>query len=285
MVDDSKIFIAGANGQLGLALRQKYPKAQFADISELDITNRDSVANFDWSSINILINAAAYTNVDDAETSEGRIISWKVNASALAHLAEIASKHDITLVHISSDYVFDGSLQTHTEDEPLSPLSVYGASKAAGDLLAATTDKHYILRTSWVIGDGHNFVKTMMDLAKKNFSPTVVSDQIGRLTFTSELVRAIDHLLVNNCDFGTYNVSNDGKSVSWADITRTIFTILDRNDLTVTDVSTEEYYKDKSDIALRPLQSTLDLRKIQATGFQSTDWQDDLKEYVQSRID
>ena len=280
MVDDSKIFIAGANGQLGLALRHKYPKAQLADISELEITNRDSVANFDWSSIDIIINAAAYTNVDGAETSEGRTISWKVNASALAHLAEIASKHDITLVHISSDYVFDGSLQTHTEDEPLSPLSVYGASKAAGDLLAATTDKHYILRTSWVIGDGHNFVKTMMDLAKKNISPTVVSDQIGRPTFTSELVRAIDHLLVNNCDFGTYNVSNDGKSVSWADITRTIFTILDRNDLTVTDVSTEEYYKDKSDIALRPLQSTLDLRKIQATGFQSTDWQDDLKEYV-----
>ena len=285
MVDDSKIFIAGANGQLGLALRQKYPKAQFADISELDITNRDSVANFDWSSINILINAAAYTNVDDAETSEGRIISWKVNASALAHLAEIASKHDITLVHISSDYVFDGSLQTHTEDEPLSPLSVYGASKAAGDLLAATTDKHYILRTSWVIGDGHNFVKTMMDLAKKNFSPTVVSDQIGRLTFTSELVRAIDHLLVNNCDFGTYNVSNDGKSVSWADITRTIFTILDRNDLTVTDVSTEEYYKDKSGIAPRPLNSTLDLTKIQSTGFVPRDWNDDLKEYIQSRLD
>lgn len=84
MVDDSKIFIAGANGQLGLALRQKYPKAQFADISELDITNRDSVANFDWSSIDIIINAAAYTNVDGAETSEGRTISWKVNASALA---------------------------------------------------------------------------------------------------------------------------------------------------------------------------------------------------------
>ena len=285
MVDDSKIFIAGANGQLGLALRHKYPKAQLADISELDITNRDSVANFDWSSIDIIINAAAYTNVDGAETSEGRTISWKVNASALAHLAEIASKHDITLVHISSDYVFDGSLQTHTEDEPLSPLSVYGASKAAGDLLAATTDKHYILRTSWVIGDGHNFVKTMMDLAKKNFSPTVVSDQIGRLTFTSELVRAIDHLLVNNCDFGTYNVSNDGKSVSWADITRTIFTILDRNDLTVTNVSTEEYYKDKSGIAPRPLNSTLGLTKIQSTGFVSRDWNDDLKEYIQSRLD
>ena len=285
MVDDSKIFIAGANGQLGLALRHKYPKAQLADISELDITNRDSVANFDWSSIDIIINAAAYTNVDGAETSEGRTISWKVNASALAHLAEIASKHDITLVHISSDYVFDGSLQTHTEDEPLSPLSVYGASKAAGDLLAATTDKHYILRTSWVIGDGHNFVKTMMDLAKKNFSPTVVSDQIGRPTFTSELVRAIDHLLVNNCDFGTYNVSNDGKSVSWADITRTIFTILDRNDLTVTNVSTEEYYKDKSGIAPRPLNSTLGLTKIQSTGFVSRDWNDDLKEYIQSRLD
>jgi len=243
VVDDSKIFIAGANGQLGLALRQKYPKAQFADISELDITNRDSVANFDWSSINIIINAAAYTNVDGAETNEGRIISWAVNASALAHLAEMATKHDVTLVHISSDYVFDGSLQIHTEDEPLSPLSVYGASKAAGDLLGATTDKHYILRTSWVIGDGHNFVKTMIDLAKKNISPTVVSDQIGRLTFTSELVRAIDHLLVNNCDFGTYNVSNNGKSVSWAEITRDIFKSLERDDLTVTDISTEDYYK------------------------------------------
>lgn len=285
MVDDSKIFIAGANGQLGLALRQKYPKAQFADISELDITNRDSVANFDWSSINIIINAAAYTNVDGAETNEGRIISWAVNASALAHLAEIASKHDITLVHISSDYVFDGSLQIHTEDEPLSPLSVYGASKAAGDLLAATTDKHYILRTSWVIGDGHNFVKTMIDLAKKNISPTVVSDQIGRLTFTSELVKAIDHLLVKKAPYGTYNVSNSGDSASWAEITREIFKSLEKDDLTVTDISTEDYYKGKDGIAPRPLQSTLNLRKIQATGFQSTDWQDDLKEYVQSRID
>lgn len=285
MVDDSKIFIAGANGQLGLALRHKYPKAQLADISELDITNRDSVANFDWSSINIIINAAAYTNVDGAETNEGRIISWAVNASALAHLAEIASKHDITLVHISSDYVFDGSLQIHTEDEPLSPLSVYGASKAAGDLLAATTDKHYILRTSWVIGDGHNFVKTMIDLAKKNISPTVVSDQIGRLTFTSELVKAIDHLLVKKAPYGTYNVSNSGDSASWAEITREIFKSLEKDDLTVTDISTEDYYKGKDGIAPRPLQSTLNLRKIQATGFQSTDWQDDLKEYVQSRID
>jgi len=279
-MNDSEIFITGANGQLGLALRKKYPKASFADVSELDITNRDSVANFDWSSIEILINAAAYTNVDGAETPEGRIASWKVNASALAYLAQTATQHKMTLVHISSDYVFDGSKNLHFEDEDFSPLSVYGASKACGDLLASTTAKHYIIRTSWVIGEGNNFVRTMINLAEKNISPTVVSDQIGRLTFTSELVRAIDHLLVNNCNFGTYNLSNDGKSVSWADITRAIFTNIKRNDLTITNISTKDYYKDKPDIAPRPLNSTLDLTKIQSTGFVSRDWKDDLLEYV-----
>ena len=279
-MNESKIFITGSNGQLGTALRKKYPKAQFTDIAELDITNRDSVAKFDWSSIEIIINAAAFTNVDGAETPEGRIAAWQVNATALAHLSHIATKHNITLVHISSDYVYDGMQQIHTEDEKFSPLSVYGASKAAGDLLAATTPKHYILRTSWVIGEGNNFVKTMLDLANKNISPTVVGDQIGRLTFTSELVRAIDHLLVNTCSYGTYNVSNEGESVSWADITRSVFEVIQRDDLTVTNSTTEEYYKGKTGIAPRPLQSTLNLGKLHSTGFTSRDWKDDLLEYI-----
>lgn len=279
-MDDSKIFITGANGQLGTALRKKYPRAQFADIAELDITNRDSVAKFDWSSIEIIINAAAFTNVDVAETPEGRIAAWQVNATALAHLSHIATEHNITLVHISSDYVYDGMQQIHTEDEKFSPLSVYGASKAAGDLLAATTLKHYILRTSWVIGEGKNFVKTMLDLANKNISPTVVADQVGRLTFTSELVRAIDHLLKNLCPYGTYNITNSGRSVSWSDIARIIFENINRNDLAVTDVVTKDYYRGNPDSAPRPLQSTLDLDKLHSTGFTSRDWNDDLLEYI-----
>lgn len=283
-MDDSKIFIVGANGQLGLALQAQYPKAQSADIDELDITDRESVEAFDWSGIDVLLNAAAYTNVDGAETAEGRVAAWKVNATAVGYLVNVARKNDITLVHISTDYVFDGTQNPHTEQEPFSPLSVYGDSKAASDLLVSQLDKHYILRTSWVIGEGKNFVRTMLELAQKSVSPAVVSDQIGRLTFTSELVKAIDHLLTNKSPAGTYNVSNEGESVSWAEVTRRIFKHAGFNSLTVADISTSEYYKGKKGIAPRPMQSTLDLSKIQLTGFSSQTWEGALESYVKKEL-
>ena len=165
-MDSSRIFIVGANGQLGTALRTQYPEARSADISELDITSRESVEQFDWSDIEIILNAAAYTNVDGAETNEGRIAAWNVNACAVANLARVAQAHNITLVHISSDYVFDGTTEPHLEAESFSPLSVYGASKAAGDIAVSLLEKHYILRTTWVIGEGKNFVRTMLGLAE-----------------------------------------------------------------------------------------------------------------------
>lgn len=282
-MDNSTIFITGANGQLGLALQAKYPGAQTADINELDISSRNSVEQFDWSTIKIILNAAAYTNVDGAETAEGRVSAWKVNATAVGHLVHIAQKHDITLVHVSSDYVFDGSQDPHTEDEPLSPLGVYGQSKAAGDLVIGLAPKHYLLRTSWVIGEGKNFVRTMLGLGAKGVAPTVVSDQVGRLTFTSELVKAIDHLLSNQSPYGTYNISDSGEPASWADITREIF----KNagyDLNVTDTTTEAYYEGKEGIAPRPLKSTLSLDKIQADGFSPTDWRDDLVHYIKQEV-
>ena len=279
----SKIFITGANGQLGTALREKYPQAVYADVQELDITDQHSVEAFDWSSVEIIINAAAYTNVDGAETIEGRIESWKINATAIDYLARIANKHNILLVHISTDYVFDGRKNEHNEDEPFSPLSVYGASKAAGDLLAAQVDKHYILRTSWVIGEGKNFVRTMLDLAQKGINPSVVSDQVGLLTFTNELVRAIDHLLHEKPSYGTYNVTNGGDSVSWADVARLAYQYAGLSN-TITDVSTEEYFKGKTGIAPRPKNSTLNLQKLQATGFISNDWKDELKKYVKKEL-
>jgi len=282
-VNNSKIFIVGANGQLGTALKAKYPGAQFADINELDITSKESVEAFDWSGIEVIINAAAYTNVDGAESPEGRPIAWAVNADAVANLVAVAAQYDATLVHISTDYVFDGTNDLHTEDEAFAPLSVYGASKAAGDIAVSLAPKFYILRTSWVIGEGKNFVRTMLELGKKGVNPTVVSDQVGRLTFTSELVKAIDHLLTTNAAFGTYNVSNNGDSVSWADITRAIYTEAGLKN-TVTDTTTTEYYAGKEGIAPRPLLSTLDLQKIQSTGFVSTDWRDDLRSYVVKEI-
>lgn len=283
-MDDSKFFIIGANGQLGTALRQQYPNTKFADQAELDITNRRSVESFDWSNIKVIFNAAAFTNVDGAETTEGRVAAWKVNASAVANLTRVCSNYGITLIHISSDYVFDGTRKSHSENEPFSPLSVYGSSKAAGDLLVQQLDKFYLLRTSWVIGEGKNFVRTMLSLAEKNISPTVVADQVGRLTFTSELVRVIDHLLTTGATYGTYNATNDGPIESWADITRRIFSLSGHDDLRVTNTTTAEYFANKKDIASRPLNSAMDLDKIHATGFVSRSWIDDLQEYVTKEV-
>jgi dTDP-4-dehydrorhamnose 3,5-epimerase/reductase len=278
-MQDSEIVIIGGKGQLGLALRQKYPNAKWADREELDITNNLAVANFDWSGIKTLINAAAYTNVDGAETSEGRIAAWAINADAVGNLVAVAAQHNMTLVHISSDYVFDGTKTPHTEEEPFSPLSVYGASKAAGDLVVSLVPKHYIIRTSWVIGEGKNFVRTMLTLAEKGVNPTVVDDQIGRLTFTSTLVEAIDHLVTNTHPYGTYNVSNSGKPASWADITKCIFELTQYPN-TVTGITTADYFAGKEKIAPRPLHSELDLAKIQATDLILRDWEQDLGNYL-----
>ncbi len=283
-MDDSTFFIVGANGQLGRALKAKYPNAKTADVSELDITQADSVKNYDWSGISVIFNAAAYTDVDGAETPEGEKAAWAVNDCGVKYLAEAAAAHDITLVHISTEYVFDGTKSPHTEDEPASPLSEYGKSKAAGDEQAQIAPKRYLLRTSWVIGEGNNFVRTMLGLGKKDVSPRVVADQIGRLTFTGELVRGIDHLLTSQAPFGTYNLSNSGQPASWAEITRQIFQDAGWSNLTVTDTTTQEYFRDKPQAAKRPLQSTLSLDKIEATGFTPADWHDDLRQYVKQEL-
>jgi dTDP-4-dehydrorhamnose reductase len=282
-MDDSSFFIVGANGQLGTALKAKYPNAQAADIDELDITNPESVASYDWSKVKVIINAAAYTNVDGAESAEGRLVAWKVNAQAVGYLVKAALDHDLTLVHISTEYVFDGTVNPHLEDEPFSPLGVYAQSKAAADISVSLLPMHYIVRTSWVIGAGKNFVRTMLDLGNRGTDPAVISDDVGRPTFTSELVRSIDHLLKNHSPYGTYNLSNDGEVVSWADLTRAIFKIAGLKN-TVTDTTDAEYYADKPMAARRPRNSVFNLIKIHKTGFTSHDWQDDLKDYVEKEM-
>jgi dTDP-4-dehydrorhamnose reductase len=278
-VDDSQILIVGANGQLGVALQAKYPGAQAVDSSQFDITSAEAVAGFDWSGIRTVLNAAAYTNVDGAETPEGRVAAWKVNATGVRNLAKAALQHDLTLVHISTDYVFDGTQDNHGEDEAFSPLGVYGQSKAAGDIAVSLAPRYYILRTTWMIGEGKNFVRTMLSLGERNIAPTVVNDQIGRLTFTSELVRIIDHLLTTQAPFGTYNATNNGEPGSWAAITREIFSLAGY-DLTVGDTSTAEYFAGKENISPRPLNSIMNLDKLTETGFDSNDWHEDLVQYL-----
>jgi dTDP-4-dehydrorhamnose 3,5-epimerase/reductase len=283
-LDSSTFLITGASGQLGRALQKKYPRARATDSSDLDITDPGAVANFDWSRIGVILNAAAYTDVDGAEMPEGEAAAWKVNDQGVENLASAAKDKDLLLVHLSTDYVFDGTKSPHLEDEAFSPLGVYGKTKAAGDQKAAQAPKNYILRTSWVIGEGRNFVRTMLELGRKGVNPAVVNDQVGRPTFTSELVRAIDHLLRERPPFGTYNLSNGGDVVSWADFTREIFKTAGF-DNSVTDTTTADYYKDRPNAAKRPLNSVFDLSKIESTGFKPTDWRDDLKEYVTKELD
>lgn len=281
-MDETRILILGADGQLGKALRARYPRALAAGRDTLDITKWDSLRQYDWSKVDTIINAAAYTKVDAAETPEGREAAWKVNAQAVGYLAKIAAEHDITLVHVSSEYVFDGTRSPHTEDEAFTPLGVYAQTKAAGDIAASVAPKHYVVRTSWVVGDGANFVRTMIGLAQKNISPTVVADQVGRLTFADTLADGIVHLLKHKPAYGTYNVTNDGQPASWADITRAIFHELGRDDLTVTDTTTEEYFAGKPNTAPRPHKSELDLGKIKATGLSLRDWRDGLHDYIEA---
>ena len=276
-IKPKKVLITGANGQLGQALQKIYPDAEYATRDTLDITQDISTARR-WKDYGLIINTAAYTAVDLAET-KGRAAAWQTNATAAASLARIAQDNHITLVHISSDYVFDGTQTSHTEDETFTPLSVYGETKAAGDVAVSTAQKHYILRTSWVVGSGANFVRTMKNLAEKDIQPAVVDDQIGRLTFANDLAAAVKHLVDTKAAYGTYNFSSKGEPVSWAAIAKKVYELAGHDPNEVTGVTTAEYYADKNGIAPRPLNSTLDLNKIKATGFNPQDWQEALSVY------
>lgn len=272
-------FIVGAGGQLGSALSVKYPEATTVSRTEFDITDPASYETVDWDQFDTIINAAAMTDVDGAETPEGRQLAWAVNASAVGLMAKTATVHKLTLVHVSSDYVFNGIQEIHAETEAYAPLGVYGQSKAAGDIAASIARKHYILRTSWVIGEGKNFISIMKGLAARDIKPSVVNDQIGRLTFVSTLVDAIDHLLTSTAAYGIYNCSNEGDSVSWADIAKMVFEKSGKSSDDVTPVTTEQYYNGETGIAPRPLQSTLDLEKLKAAGFTPNDWRIELDKY------
>ena len=271
-IPPKKILVVGANGQLGRALRAEYgdaPHIEYAGRATLDLADPDLHTARRWRDYGTIINTAAYTNVDLAETSDGRRDAWASNVTGVSSLARIATANSITLVHISSDYVFDGtSERPYREDDLFSPLGVYGQTKAAGDAIVATVPRHYIIRTSWVIGDGKNFVRTMASLAERGVNPRVVDDQVGRLTFTGDLARGIRHLLDTASDFGTYNITGGGEPETWAEIARHVFELTGHDPARVADITTEEYFASiQGQSAPRPNNSVLDLGKIHAAGF------------------
>lgn len=280
-----KVLVVGADGQLGKALRKLYDgdtSVEFAGRAEFDLGSADAFSARNWKNYSTIINAAAYTAVDAAESAEGRAAAWAINVSAVARLARTAVEHDLLLVHVSSDYVFDGTAETHSEDEALTPLGVYGQSKAAGDAVVSVVPRHYIVRTSWVIGEGNNFVRTMASLAERGIAPSVVNDQIGRLSFTEDIAAGIRHLLSTDAPFGTYNLSNDGAPQSWADIAADVYELSGGSREAVSGVSTEEYFRGKS-VSPRPANSMLDLAKIQATGFAPAMAAERLQEFLARR--
>ena len=298
-----RTLVTGCNGQLGRAVRKLAEERgvakdfDFCDIDTFDMSDPEAYSQYDWSLYGTVINCGAYTAVDRAETPEGRVTAWKANATGPALLARTCAGHGITLVHVSSDYVFDGTAEVHTEEEPFSPLSVYGQTKAAGDIAVAGCPRHYIMRSSWVIGEGHNFVKTMCMLSDRCASAddalervTVVDDQVGRLTFTETMAGAIFHLLgyregdmepTAPAPYGLYNCTNSGDAASWAKIAAMVFERANGNGGAVKPVSTADYYANAAGpIAPRPEHSALDLSKLEATGFAPADWHAELDAYM-----
>lgn len=276
--------VLGANGQLGKELRRRFPDAVALSRGDLDISDADALRTYDWSGVDVVLNAAAWTAVDAAEDPVNLEAVRAVNADGVGALAQLARPHGFVLVHLSSEYVFDGR---HTglipEDLLFSPLSVYGRSKADGDRHVTSLDRHYLVRTTWVVGEGRNFVATMTDLADRGISPSVVDDQIGRPTFTADLAAGIEHLLDTGAPFGTYNLTSGGEPGSWADVARAVFAARGRSPGDVRRVSTEEYFAGTSQVAERPRNSVLDLSKIAATGFRPEDWRFRLDAYLRRR--
>lgn len=274
-VPPRRVLVTGANGQVGRALRKVLPEAEFLSRAEFDVTDPPARP---WRQYSAIINAAAYTDVDAAE--QDRATAWASNAQGPAKLARIAAENNLTLVQLSTDYVFDGAAQRpYSEEDPVCPLSVYGASKAAGEAAAATAPRHYIVRTSWVVGEGKNFVDTMRGLAERDIQPQVVHDQKGRPTFAGDLARGIAHLLEVEPQYGIYHLTGAGDEVGFDELAMAIFTGVGHQPDEVHPVSSEQYFAGKAH-APRPSRSTMSTAKIEATGFVPQNWRVGLALFV-----
>lgn len=275
-----RTLILGAGGQVGRAVAAALPDATAADRTAFDITDPPSPDGWDLTGWDVVINAAARTDVDGAETN--RADTWAVNAVGPAALARAA--RDAVLVHFSTEYVFDGQLdRPYREDDPVAPLSVYGAAKAAGDLAVAGHERHYLLRPTWVVGAGTNFVATMLGLAARGIEPAVVDDQIGRLTFATDLAAAAVHLVGSKAPFGTYHVTGGGEPASWHAVARAVYDLAGRPDLAVRPTSTAAYLADRPTAARRPRNCVLDTARAGAAGVSMPDWRERLAQHVRDR--
>lgn len=261
----TSILVTGSNGQLGSEIRELSSQYKynffFTDRSELDITNSQEVKNFiDSNNISTIINCAAYTDVDKAE--EDQVNADKVNHLAVKYLAEIAKERNIKLIHVSTDYVFDGeNFKPYTEDNRINPNGVYGKTKLDGEKAMQDINplNSIIIRTSWVYSSfGANFVKTMLRLGKEKESLGVIFDQVGTPTYARDLAKAILDIIpnINNEKVRIYNYSNEGV-LSWYDFAKEIMRMA-KIDCSINPIETSEYPTP----AKRPHYSLLNKSKI-----------------------
>lgn len=280
-----RILVLGKNGQLGQSFQQLVQNEQigqwtFTDKNTIDLSNANVREQLRAHDFDILINCAAYTAVDKAETDIDT--AYRINAHAVGKLAEVCLEKNALFVHFSTDYVYHNSIRTPLKEESLTlPQSIYAKSKLEGENnIISSGCKYLIFRTSWVISPyGNNFVKTMLRLAETNKSLKIVSDQKGAPTFAEDLAAAILHIIKIYYKtpqvfdkYGIYNFSNRGE-VTWDELAREIFN-LSRLDVQVSPISTAQYNAPAS----RPLYSVLDTEKIRNTfGIEIPHWKEALR--------
>ena len=275
------ILITGSNGQLGTELCHLLDERSITytatDAAEMDITHKAAVDEvFQEVKPTFVFHCAAYTAVDKAE-EEGKELDEKINVMGTKNIAEAAEAAGATLVYISTDYVFDGTnTGEYATDAETNPKNEYGRTKLAGEqLVQSICSDYYIIRTSWVFGQfGHNFVYTMRRLAETYPILTVVSDQVGRPTWTRTLAEFMVHVMETKPATGIYHLSNDN-SCSWYEFA---CEILKDFDVEVKPVTSEEYPQK----AYRPKHSVMDLSKAKATGFAIPTWQEALASFVKN---
>lgn len=280
-MQSKRILVTGANGQLGSEMRKLGAVSPneyiFTDIAELDITDKELVASFvKEHNINIIVNCAAYTNVDKAEDDEAT--AELINATAVRNLAEAMKMVDGTLFHVSTDYVFGSEGNTpRTEDMPLNPLGAYGRTKLHGEqAIAETGCKAIIIRTAWLYSEyGNNFLKTMLRLTAEKESLKVVFDQVGTPTYAGDLAMTIFTIIdadLYNGNEGTYHFSNEGVC-SWYDFATEIARAVGHNNCKVEPCHSSEFPSKVE----RPAYSVLDKSKIKATfGIEIPHWRDSM---------
>lgn len=282
---DKKILVTGADGQLGRSLRKAFrakgfDNVSFTDVAELDITDREKVDLYvRGNGFTHIINCAAYTQVDKAETES--LEAARLNTESVGIIADIASKYKVKVLHISTDYVFSGeSCRPYAENDEPYPQSIYGRTKLDGEgILTAFCPDAIIIRTSWLYSEyGVNFVRKMLELASKEKELMVVSDQIGSPTYAADLADVIlTIVLADKWESGIYHYSNEG-AASWYDFAKAIFRISNIS-IPVKAVPSKDFVTK----ARRPLYSVLSKEKIKKTfGLDIPHWEESLAKCLAS---